>query len=306
MTKPLLATLLAVTLTSCGGNSTGPTPIPPPPPTPQAITLTGHLTAVNGGRGLGSVQATLGAIQTATAANGLFTATMPPTSPLSLSLTGSSIVPRRLQVAMQTTRDLAVDAIALDGQFDLSFYQALVRDRLESPQLQPLRRWTTDLNVYLQTGADARTLDMVEAVVRASVSEWTSGRFNVATVERGDGSRVGQSGWLSILFAPAGDHCGLTDVGLSGGSLTFRQTSNCGCAGYQVAPTLVRHEVGHALGFYHLDDPASVMYPQVQCDIPITDRERYHAAIAYNRPVGNQDPDADPAGSVNLAPMQKR
>jgi hypothetical protein len=302
-------TLLSILLTTaCGGNSTGPTPVPPPPPTPQTVTLTGHVTATNGGQGLTGVQAALGMVTAATGANGLFTATMLPTGSLSLALTGSGIVPRRLQVAMLATRDLAVDAIALDGQFDLSFYQAFARDRLESGFLQPLRHWTTNLNVYLQTGADARTLDMVEAVARASVSEWSSGRLGVASVERGDGSRVGQAGWLTVLFSQEVGHCGLADVGLSGGSITFYpNTPNCGCGGYQVRPTAVRHEVGHSLGFFHTQDTVDVMYPIAnQCDIPITARERYHAAIAYSRPVGNQDPDSDPTGSVNLAPMQKR
>lgn len=271
------------------------------------VTLTGHLTATNGGQVLAGVQAALGATNSQTGGSGLFQATMPPTGSLSLSLTGSSILSRTLQVAMQVTRDLAVDAIALGGQFDPAFYRQLARDANESASLQPLRHWTTSPNLYLQTGADARTLDMVEAVARASVAEWSSGKLGVATVERGPGSRVGQAGWLTVLFSQEVGHCGVADVGLSGGSITFYpQTVNCGCAGYQVRPTAVRHEVGHAMGMYHTADIADVMYPVAnQCDIPITGRERYHAAIVYSRPVGNQDPDADPVGGVSLSPMRK-
>lgn len=303
-----LALLLLLATVACG-SSTAPTVTPPPPtPAPQTVTLTGHLTALNGGQGLGGVQAALGATIAQTSGTGSFTASMPPTGSVALVLTGAGIVPRSLQVAMLTTRDLAVDAIATGSEFDLGFYRQIARDANESASLQPLRRWTTNPNLYLQTGADARTLDMVEQVVRASVTEWTSGKLGVAAVERGQGSRQGQAGWLTVVFSSEVGHCGLSDVGLSGGIITFYpQTVNCGCGGYQVRPTAVRHEVGHAMGFYHTTDTADVMFPVAnQCDIPITSRERYHAAIVYGRPVGNVDPDNDPASSVNMAPMRQR
>jgi hypothetical protein len=38
------------------------------------------------------------------------------------------------------------------------------------------------------------------------------------------------------------------------------------------------------------------------CDAVPSARERYHAAIAYSRPLGNADPDIDPAGAVNFTP----
>ena len=42
------------------------------------------------------------------------------------------------------------------------------------------------------------------------------------------------------------------------------------------------------------------------CDAPLSARELAHAAIAYARPIGNVDPDTDPAGTVNLAPLTVR
>ena len=58
------------------------------------------------------------------------------------------------------------------------------------------------------------------------------------------------------------------------------------------------HEVGHALGFFHVADTKSVMYPFIPGNCPPGDLsadERYHSAIAYTRPRGNVDPDADPS-----------
>jgi hypothetical protein len=234
---------------------------------------------------------------------------MLPTGSALLSLTGAGIVPRTLRVAATGNRDMSVNAIATGTGFDLNFYRQLVRDATESPILQPLRRWTTSPNLYLQTGAgaDDRTLNMIEQVARNAVPQWTGGTLNVAAVERGPGSRAGQAGWLTIQFATDPRYCGLSDVGLDGGVITlYPRTPNCGCQVYPVKPASVRHEVGHALGFYHTDSVNDVMNATAnQCDNPLSAREIYHAGIAYARTVGNQDPDTDAAGVVNLAPMRK-
>jgi len=59
----------------------------------------------------------------------------------------------------------------------------------------------------------------------------------------------------------------------------------------------VAHEIGHALGFYHLDFPNALMFPNYQTfHKTITDGERYHGAVAYARTRGNRDIDVDPEG----------
>jgi hypothetical protein len=299
--------LTALLASACSGNS--PTAPTPPTPTPTLATVTGHLTATNGGQALPGVSVAFGAISSTTDTAGTFSGAVTPTASMRAVLTGSGILPRTVYLAAASSRDVAVDAFALAGGFDATFYRELVRNTLDAPtSSEPLRRWTVNPNVYLQTGiADAKTLDMVEAITREMVPAWTDGQFNVAAVERGPDTREGQAGWLTIRWNAANTgHCGTSQVGLSGGYIELQpNTPGCVCNGYQSRPGTVRHELGHAMGFWHTDAPSDLMFGSSgACDRSLSARERYHAALAYRRPVGNSDPDIDPASAVNLAPMR--
>lgn len=58
------------------------------------------------------------------------------------------------------------------------------------------------------------------------------------------------------------------------------------------------------MGFWHTDRQADVMYPIVgPCHSMPTSAERFHAGIAYARPVGNMDPDIDPSTTIRIAPQ---
>ena len=273
---------------------------------PAAVTVTGTVTATNGGQALPGLAVDLAGQTRVTDAVGWFSYQVVPGTSARLALSGGSIVPRSVWVAVGPTRHIAVDAIGTAG-FDLNFYRQLVRNGLEATTLEPLRRWTMNPSLLLQTSTlvDAGTLDMVERTVRDAVRQWTNGRYAVATVERGPTTRENQAGWLTVRWSAVSDgRCGFATVGLEGGWIELHPTlPSCGCGGYAIRPTVVRHEVGHAMGFQHTDSPSDVMVASASvCDKPIAPRELAAAAIAYTRPVGNTDPDSDPLGAVTLAP----
>lgn len=300
--------LVAVLCAACGSSSpTAPTPTPVPP-TPTTYTIAGVVTATNGGQALSGLQVDLSGQSTTTNGSGTFSYTLASGATSRLQLTGAGIVPRSLTLNVGAARTVAIGAIGLSGGFDLGFYRELVRNGFEGGN-EPLRRWTRNPSVFLQTGQDAATLDIVEAVVRDAVPRWTAGALTVQTVERGTATRAGQAGWLTVRWQPENSgHCGTANVGLEGGTIDlYPNTPGCTCNGWTTQPTTVRHEVGHAMGFWHTDNAADVMVAaNGVCDKPISARELAAAAIAYSRPVGNVDPDSDPTSAVSLAPMVVR
>jgi hypothetical protein len=208
---------------------------------------------------------------------------------------------------------------------DVRDYRQIVRNATETPTaLERVRRWTHTPMLYLKTvdeagvAIDDTTLATVEATAKESVPEWTGSRFGVPIVERGTGTREGQAGWITIKFpatntAPDG-YCGRADVGREGGSIELSYTrvsspNNCRLGHDVIGQHVVRHEMGHALGFWHTATEGDLMYQlgswYSRTGHP-TARELAYAAIAYQRPIGNTDPDSDPIGAVTLQPLSVR
>jgi Matrixin len=323
-----LISALALIPAGCGSSTpTTPTPTPAPivtptpTPSPTTATVSGRVTATNGGQALDAVAVTIGPQTVTSDGGGAFSFVFPLfQGNQRVSLAGPNILTRSTTAAVNMTRTLPLDAIALSGGFDQRFYEQLVRNTYDdAKKMEPLRRWTQNPNIYLRTidergtVIDAKTLDSVEATLRLALPAWTSGKLAIAALERGTSTRLGVAGWITVQWSAevitlpsGGNKCGDAVVGTNPGTINiyYRGEGHCRCPGLsEASPRMVSHELGHALGFWHTDNTRDVMYPTYQsnCDPQPSERERYHAAIAYSRPVGNRDPDDDSQTSVVLS-----
>jgi hypothetical protein len=199
-----------------------------------------------------------------------------------------------------------VDLIRNAPPFSRDFYNQLVRDTFDRDPgaPYPIARWTSAPSFYVQTvdqngrAIEPEVLSVTFDALRRAVTAWTAGRFAAVTVESGTGTRAEAAGWINVVFRrdPGSDRCGESRVGRDPGLITLWD-DRCSCGSVKVPGSVTVHEVGHAMGFWHVSDTNSVMYPtdSGQCRTGVLSAaENYHAAIAYSRPPGNRDPDVDP------------
>jgi hypothetical protein len=280
--------------------------------------LTGTVTATNGGQAVaGASVATLAETVTTNADGAFEFHAVRGGRAVPLTISGPSIV-TRTTMAGGSSSDALTPKVFMqnDGGFDLGFYRALARNGYEQPsQLQPIRRWTRAPQIYLKTvdeaglSIDAVTLDSVSAALADAAGIWSGGAFGLAGITRGTSTREGTAGWITVKFAnpPAAGRCGLTQIGVEGGWMELNYLgATCSCGGpSKIYPRLVRHELGHAFGFYHTDSADDVMYGQAvkanTCNLQPSTRERQYAKYMYSRPVGNVDPDTDPVSALSPA-----
>ena len=184
-------------------------------------------------------------------------------------------------------------SITADG-FEPIFYRAFLQNGFESPdRLEEIRLLRGPLRIYMRTvddggrAIDRGTLDTTERTIIEAAKIW-SGELFSAQVERGSSTRERQAGWLTVKWtlSPPGERCGRSTVGMDGGFIELNASGACSCGSTAlVYPRLVRHELGHAMGYYHTDSPTDVMYGNVisseTCDLLPSDRERRHAKIAH-------------------------
>jgi len=315
----LVVVVAAVAACTCGGNESRPTvptaPSPAPaPPTPAANpnqwSITGRIVETLTNTPIPSVTLDLQGFEPIQAdGSGAFSfeaTTPPPFSPYRVTVTKPGYVARDARVLWQRGDriDVTIDIIREAAPFSLTFYRQLVRNGHEEPgRLQWLRRWIETPSFYVRS-VDETTGRAVEPEVLALVQEWLRTAVRVWTgwsaprLESGTASRGDVPGWIRVVFVRTNeDYCGRAFVGANPGMITLNN-DRCNCGSRKVPPSTVVHEVGHALGFWHVPDRNSVMYRQDPGGCHPSEpspAERHHAAIAYRRPNGSRDIDTDPS-----------
>jgi hypothetical protein len=237
-----------------------------------------------------------------------------PSNPSKVSISADGFVTREQWVAVQAEQrtDVTLDLIRNSTPFSMDFYRQLARgsyDQDGGPY--PLMRWSQAPKFYLKTtdqlnrSISSEVIATIRDGVTRAVPLWTAGQY-VAYIESGSDVRLSTPGWVNILITnDPGERvtCGQSYIGRDPGEINLNVNPVCSCGAVKIPGHVVVHEVGHALGFFHVGDPKSVMYPRAPDNCPVGDLsadERYHAAIAYQRSRGNLEPDNDPSNGPSL------
>ncbi len=300
-----------------------------PPPSADRWTLQGRVVSYQAGQPVAGarVQPQGGAAVT-TDGNGRFTIggdRPPPANPYLVTVDGGGHVARSVHVRWQpgSRDDVTIDLIPLAAPFSLDFYRELARGGLNQPQnLRPLQRLTEDPSFYIQTtdfrGVDvpADTLRVVREAIPSAVHEFSGGTLRAARIEEGREARPEAPGWINVtlFYDTQGLLCGRASIATTPGFVELAYgNAVCSCnSPTGMSENLVRHELGHVLGFSHVAGREHIMttFQDAACagrpEGGASALERYHAALVYHRPPGNTDPDRDPAQIALTGPAAGR
>jgi Carboxypeptidase regulatory-like domain len=308
-----------MTALSCGGRTTGTPASPTPPGLTGTRVVTGVVLRTQEGAPVAGATVKLtqgGAASTVTDASGRFTLSQLPEGPLLLALTAPGYIDyhSRLQVT-NAQGDTALEIIPDGGPFNLEFYRQFVRDatRTQGLAFESTHRWTMAPSFYFRTVTEENErpvpdgiIDGVERIFTNAVPELSGERYQVAAFETGAAPGEPRDGWVNVSFREQGTSStiGAASVGGNSGTMWIiydpargpeSNYFHCDSLTLYVAD----HEIVHTMGFYHTAPPWGTQITDFQSGEGCPgsgrpERTRYHAAVMYSRPRGNQDPDTDP------------
>jgi hypothetical protein len=281
---------------------------------------TGQITALGSGQPIGGATLTPGWALPAVTADGqgfyeLGAVANPPSTPYPVAISAAGMVTRDTWFTWARGPRTGIDVTLIrdSAPFSMEFYRQFVRDAYDKSEGSPWRnlRWTMAPSFYVKTvdqngrPIEPEVLAVTLDALRRSVPAWTANVYNAVTIETGTETREAPTGWINVLFRREPNTrtpCGQAFVGRNPGEITL-WNDVCSCGSNKVPGSVTMHEVGHAMGFFHVSDRSSVMFPFDSGDCRagvLSAAESFHAGIAYSRPRGNTDPDKDPVSGASF------
>lgn len=186
-----------------------------------------------------------------------------------------------------------ISLISLASPFSLTFYREFLRGAADNNGLlQNSFRWDVSPSFYINTrngGSEmpASVIADLVASLPALVTQVSDGRLSVQRIETGTENRPQIAGWINVDYTTSITSCGAAAVG---GNLV-RIHPNCSDLTF-----VGLHETTHALGFWHHTEAGGLMSRTAPTPglRGLNAVEALHTKIAFSRPRGNADPDADP------------
>jgi hypothetical protein len=227
-----------------------------------------------------------------------------PTAPSPVAVTPPPVVVAPPVVAPPTNPLLS------DPRFDRGFYEQFALGARDLGRTTTLRRQQRPPLFYIQTvdntGAaiDPRTLDATAAALINTAPLWNGG-MGIEGLTMGREAPTpppcpfcaplpDQVHRIAVVWdntTTTSGQCARSDVG--GNLITvFLRTAGCACLGLAVAPVVIKHELGHTMGYWHTDSVTDVMGAAgtPTCDLTPSAREQFHARVAYSLPQGSSVP----------------
>lgn len=186
----------------------------------------------------------------------------------------------------------------VDGRFRRSFWRNLVFQELDCPGRSCSEGWTVPVETrwtlvlddipdfhIVTTGFSSSEVRLMERLIPDAVRVLTGTRFS-GRITTGDVEEEPRNGRVLIRAWPGMDEslCGRAAVGAPAGDikLNLELINISGSRGCQLRSSFL-HEVGHALGFFHVASPDHLMYSTSPDDLRIfSGTEQYHAQLAYH------------------------
>jgi hypothetical protein len=203
-----LGGLLIGGMAACNSSPSAPTTQPPSlnAPPPGDLVLNGRVVGTLTGEPIAGATVTVGSDTFVTDRDGAFFLTNVSADTNEISISGEGVVPRVSRLS-PGDRDITVDVIQDRPPFELGFFRELGRNALESTTgLEPLRPIATAPRIYIRTvdeagrQMDPALLDLIEAALGDAAPFWSAARHPLQVVERGPNTRLGQSGWVTVIF----------------------------------------------------------------------------------------------------------